>query len=169
MNKYIQKNLIRIVLFVAIQVLVFKHVPLGPYAHILFYPLAILLLPIEMNATLLMLIAFLTGLVVDLFYHSLGVHAGAIVLMAFLRPTWLLMLQPHLGYDRDDAPLASGFGLIWYLQYTSVLIFVFLLAYFSFEAFSFAYLTDILSHTVLSFVVTMIMVLIHQMIFNPKR
>ncbi len=169
MNKLLRANLIRIILAIAVQVLVFRHVPLGPYAHIFFYPIVVLLFPVEINTALLMLIAFFTGLTVDIFYHTIGVHAGAMVFMAFMRPFVLRFLQPHLGYERGDVPVASKFGLIWYLQYASWLMFGFIFAYYALEAFSFVYFGDIILKSSLSFVVTMIMILIHQMIFNPKH
>ncbi len=169
MNRLIRVNAVRLLLFILVQILVLRHVSLGPYIHIFLYPIGILLLPIGLNTALFMLFAFLTGLSVDMFYHSLGVHAGAMVLMAFLRPFVLKLIEPHSGYEKGDAPVASKFGLIWYLEYSGILLFLFVFTFYSLEAFSFIYWLDVLIKTILSFIVSYILVLIHQMILNPRN
>jgi len=55
---------------------------MNPYIYILF----ILLLPANTNRSLLLIIAFFTGLTVDFFAHTLGLHAAASVFIAYLRP-----------------------------------------------------------------------------------
>lgn len=173
MSSLTVRNIIRTILFILVQVLVFKQVALGGadfnYFHIIIYPLAILLLPIDTPKPLVLLIAFAVGLLVDVFYDSIGLHAAALVFMAYLRPVVLRALQPDTGYKKNAFPVASVFGLLWYLQYSGFLLFVFLLVYFSFEAFTPVYIGSILLKTFLSFLVSFALVILHQIIVNPKR
>jgi rod shape-determining protein MreD len=171
MNKAL-KNIVRILIFVVLQVLIFKQISLGGedfrYFHLLIYPVAIILLPIDTPKVAVLLIAFITGLTVDVFYDSPGLHASALVLMAFLRPSTLRALAPDTGYSKATYPVASSFGLLWYIQYAGILLGVFLFTYFSLEAFTFYYIGSILLKTIFSFIASFALLILHQILFNPK-
>ncbi|MDX1684731.1 MAG: hypothetical protein R3275_05795 [Saprospiraceae bacterium] len=172
MSSLIVKNVFRIILLILVQVLIFKQVNLGGpdfnYFQIMIYPLAILLLPIDVPKPLVLLIAFAIGMIVDIFYDSPGLHAASLVFMAFLRPVVLRMLMPDTGYVKNSYPVASMFGLVWYLQYSGILLLAFFLAYFSLEAFTPIYFGSILLKTLLSFLVSFVTIILHQIIINPK-
>lgn len=74
------------VLYLALQILLVRNIVLFDYAFCFVYIACILLLPNETSLTWLLLIGFATGLVVDTFYNTLGMHAAATVLMAYCRP-----------------------------------------------------------------------------------
>ncbi|GAB4028572.1 hypothetical protein [Spirosoma koreense] len=74
------------VLYLALQILLVRNVVLFDYAFCFIYIACILLLPNEISMTWLLLIAFVTGVLVDTFYNTLGMHAAATVLMAYCRP-----------------------------------------------------------------------------------
>lgn len=173
MSNIVVRNITRIILFVLIQVLVFKQIALGGaefnYFHILVYPIAIMLLPIDTPNTLVLLIAFVVGLSVDMFYDSPGLHAASLVFMAFLRPLVLRALTPDTGYMKNSFPVASFFGLLWYIQYTGILLFIFCFMYFSLEAFTMVYILSILLKTFFSFLVSYAIIILHQIILNPRQ
>lgn len=73
-------------LYLTLQILLVRNVVLFDYAFCFIYIACILLLPNETSLTWLLLIAFATGIVVDTFYNTLGMHAAATVLMAYVRP-----------------------------------------------------------------------------------
>ena len=172
MSLQIRRIILRFLAFILLQVLVLKQINLGGaefnYFSILIYPVTILLLPIHINKTFLLLISFLVGITVDLFYNSPGVHAGALVFMAFLRPYVLKYLEPSSHYGSTDMPYATKFGLLWYMRYIGILLFIFLFTYFSIEIFTFFYFKTILLKTIFSFIISFGFLLIHQMLFNPK-
>ena len=74
------------VLYLTLQILLVRNVVLFDYGFCFIYIACILLLPNEISFTWLLLIAFVTGVVVDTFYNTLGMHAAATVLMAYCRP-----------------------------------------------------------------------------------
>ncbi|GAB4033223.1 hypothetical protein [Spirosoma jeollabukense] len=74
------------VLYLALQILLVRNVVLFDYGFCFIYIACILLLPNEISRTWLLIIAFATGLIVDTFYNTLGMHAAATVLMAYCRP-----------------------------------------------------------------------------------
>ena len=73
-------------LYLTLQILLVRNIVLFDYAFCFIYIACILLLPNEISRTWLLLIAFATGVVVDTFYNTLGMHAAATVLMAYCRP-----------------------------------------------------------------------------------
>ncbi|GAB3785062.1 hypothetical protein GCM10028818_46130 [Spirosoma horti] len=73
-------------LYLILQILLVRNLVLFDYAFCFIYIACILLLPNELGLTWLLLIAFLTGIIIDTFYNTLGIHAAASVLMAYCRP-----------------------------------------------------------------------------------
>ncbi len=82
----ILSTILLFVLYLALQILLVRNLVLFDYAFCFVYIACILLLPNETSLTWLLLIALATGLVVDTFYNTLGMHAAATVLMAYCRP-----------------------------------------------------------------------------------
>ncbi len=103
-----------------------------------------------------------------MFYDTPGLHTSALVFMAYLRRYILKFLEPVEGYNVDTTPTIWTFGLDWFVIYSSVLVFVNLLWYFSMEAFSFQYLPDIMLKTIFSFIFSEIIILLYVAILNPK-
>ena len=73
-------------LYLTLQILLARNLVLFDYGFCFVYIACILLLPNEISPIWLLLIAFATGIIVDTFYNTLGMHAAATVLMAYLRP-----------------------------------------------------------------------------------
>ncbi|MBN8824839.1 MULTISPECIES: hypothetical protein [unclassified Spirosoma] len=73
-------------LYLVLQIVLVRNLVLFDYAFCFVYIACILLLPNETSLTWLLLIAFVTGIIVDMFYNTLGMHAAATVLMAYCRP-----------------------------------------------------------------------------------
>ncbi|MBO7124978.1 MAG: hypothetical protein J6V74_03945 [Bacteroidales bacterium] len=105
-----------------LQIFVFNNVSaigqIAPYLYVGF----ILILPVTMSPTIVLLLAFLSGFMIDLSINTLGVHASATVMMAFARPTVLKLLAPRIGYESNNTPILKYFGLPWVLKYTSVCV-----------------------------------------------
>lgn len=125
-------------LYLFAQVLLFKKLVLFETSFCFLYVAFILLLPVETGSPLLMLIAFLLGFGVDIFYDSLGLHALSLVAVAYLRNYWLNAITPQGGYDAGSSPGLAIYGLQWFLVYTLPLVFVHLVLLFFIEAGGFA-------------------------------
>lgn len=111
-------------LYMILQVLIFRNIVLFDYSFCFVYVAAILLLPAEVNRTFLLVLGFFTGLLVDVFYNTLGMHAAATLLVAYLRPYWIqLQLETKGTTERLDITLGE-LGLAGYLTYLFPLILV---------------------------------------------
>ena len=160
MNKGIIRQLIGYVAFILLQVLVFKNIALFDVSFCFVYVAILLLLPVETDRILTMIIAFITGLLIDVFYNSLGIHASAMVLIAFIRNYWLSVITPQGGFDGNISPSAINMGGQWFSTYAIPLIFVHHLTMFFTEAggfhlFGFTFL-KVLSSTFFTFIVVVI-------------
>jgi len=171
MNKLLTTNIIRTLFILVIQLVLLKRIDLTfqgfNYVHLTIYSIIIALLPYKTPKTLVVLIGFTLGLFVDIFYDSLGVHAGATAFIAYARHYVLLLLSPTEGY-KTDTLTPSSYGIAWFLSYLGILVFVHLLVLYSYEAFSPVYIKEILLRTIFSFLASLFVLTIGTLIFNPK-
>lgn len=171
MNKVIVANSVRFILLLLFQVLILKGINLNSgtfhYFHFIIYPVAILLLPIDLQRVYVLLLAFGLGISVDLFYNSPGLHAGAVVFMAYLRPYVLKWLEPRGGYS-VNYPGLGNMEFTWMLLYMGICMFFFMAFYFIMEAFSMVYFTKIILNTIFSFTVSLAIILLYQIIARTK-
>ena len=171
MNSVLKRNIIRGLFVLIFQLVLLKRIDITfggfNYIHFTIYPLIIALLPYKTNKTLMVLIGFLLGLTVDLFYDSLGVHAAAATLTAYLRYFILQLVAPTEGYNKDSLT-SYAYGFVWFLSYLAILLFVHLLVLYSIEAFSFVYFKEIILRTIFSFVASLFLLILGLLIFNPR-
>ena len=172
MNRIYIIHAVRIIVLSLIQVLVLRNVPMsssaGQYIFIIIYPVGLLLLPIALPQFFALMIAFLAGTFVDIFYQSPGVHAGACLWMVFMRPWILKYFEPKSGYSSSQNPTGESLGIFWFMRYVSVLMFVFFFSYFVLEVFTFVYMGEILLKAILSFSVSLFFIFVLQILINPK-
>ena len=111
-------------LYLLLQILILRNIVLFDYAFCFVYIAGMLLLPAEVNRTLLLILGFLTGLLVDVFYNTLGMHAAATVLVVYLRPFWIhLQLETKGTAERLEISI-DELGVIGYLTFLLPLVFV---------------------------------------------
>lgn len=172
MNRTIANNILRFLLLGASQVFIFRFIDwqLGGvnYLHVQLYPLFILLLPLRTAPSLVILLAFLLGLSVDIFYETLGINAAAAAFSAWLRPLVLRIVQPREGYNYTQSPTKAYLGDAWFFQYSAIFMAFHLFIYFAVEAFTFVYIVQIIAKTVVSWLGSMLFLLMLIYPFNPK-
>ncbi|WP_299822447.1 hypothetical protein [uncultured Pontibacter sp.] len=163
-------NIVQFILFVALQILLMDNLVLYSTGFCYIYVAFLLFLPININRVLLLFLGFLVGFTVDVFYDTMGIHAAASVLLAFLRPHLLNLLTPRDGYDISDSVNIHVMGKGWFLTYTSTLILVHHAAVFFLERISFDDALFTLLKIVVSALFTGVVILILQLLFfSPKR
>jgi rod shape-determining protein MreD len=169
MSKSIIINLVRFILLVFIQVFLLKNITLynlsTPYLYILF----ILLLPFETPNILLFVLAFITGLTIDAFYDTPGLHAAACVLLAFVRILFISITVQKDGFDNEPEPTLSIMGFRWFFTYTLILTLFHHFFLFNLEAFNFSELQDTLSRFLLSSVFTVFLILVSGLLFFKRK
>lgn len=162
MIKHLGRNIIRFIVLVLVQILVFNNIQFSGYIVPYIYILFILLLPFETPRWLLLLAAFTLGISVDLFTQTPGMHAAASVLMAFLRPWVLEMSAPRDGYEPGTYPRLYYYGFQWFLRYTVILVLAHHLVLFYVEVFRFSEFFSTLLRVLLSSLFSIILIILSQ-------
>jgi hypothetical protein len=117
------RNIIRLAIFILIQVYVLNKIPhlhryITPYLYYLF----ILWLPFSISRMGLLFVGFLTGLILDYFMMTPGLHAAACTLIAYVRPFVINVLTPKDSSEfnyREPSPRA--------MQWTPYMVYVLIL------------------------------------------
>jgi hypothetical protein len=166
MNNVYIANAFRFFFLLLIQGLVLKGIELE-HINIFLYPLFIMLLPLELPHGLVVLAAFMMGLSVDMFYDSFGLHAAALVAVAFARPLLCALVEPRGGYEVGQSLTKHSLGFRWFLRYSAIISFAHILVVASLEDLSIGWLW--FSRIVIGFVLSLFLVILYQFIFNPKQ
>ncbi len=135
-----------------------------PFVYVLF----ILVLPFRIPNLLLYVIAFLTGLTLDAFYDTLGVHTTACVTLALVRILFISISLNREDIDTSE-PSLGNMGLKWFSLYAVLCIFAHHLVLFFLEAFKLTALSYTLGRTLLSVVFTFFTILLVEFIFHNRK
>ena len=164
-------NLLRFLVLVLLQVLVLDHLDVAngymvPYLYVLF----LLMLPFELPEWTTLPIGAATGLVLDTFSSTPGMHMSACVVMMFARIQLLRLLAPREGYEYGMRPTIPAMGITWFITYAGVLILVHHLWLFFVELFRFERFFSTFFRAVLSGAFTLVLVLLAQFLTTrPSR
>lgn len=170
MNNNWLKYVLIFILIVLAQGLVVNNIQVSVYLNPMIYPIMILMLPFNLNTIVTMSVALLLGLSVDAFSDTFGLHASAAVMIGYLRPSLMKYIQPKEGYDNALLPTVHDMGIIWFLLYASLLLFVHHLWFFSIEVLRFDLIWLILGKTFLSTIFSLALIVIFQYIFyKPSK
>ena len=158
------------VLIILVQVFLLNNIGLFHNNMLPFlYVLVLLSLPFETPNWLLLVIGLITGLIIDVFDGTLGMHASACVFMMFLRPYVLKYIAPRDGYEYGMEPILQVMGLQWFGIYASTLVFAHHIWLFYVEFFKFEYFFSTLFRAILSSGFTFVLIIIVQyLMFKPK-
>ncbi len=169
MNRLVFSNIARFITLVLIQVLVMNKINfygfLNPYIYILF----ILLLPFETPGWLLLLLSFFTGLTVDLFSGTLGLHAASSIFAGFMRPLIIKFVGEKPDYDITTQPKLQQMGLKWFIAYALLMIFAHQLFLNLLDVFSFDEFWQTLLRVIVSAFFTFLFILLFEYIFVPRK
>ena len=169
MNRLVFTNIVRFIGLILIQVLIMNKINfygfLNPYIYILF----ILLLPFETPGWLLLLLSFGTGLSVDIFSGTLGLHAASTVFLGFMRPVIIKFVGEKPEYDVTTQPKLEQMGLKWFIAYALLMIFAHHLFLNILDVFSFGEFWQTLLRVIISSLATFVFILLFEYIFAPKK
>lgn len=149
-------------LLILLQVLLFNNIQFSGYVNPYVYLMFILLLPFEIPSWLLLLLSFTTGMLIDLFSGSPGMHSSATLLAGFVRPYVLRIISPRDGYEASLKPSMLVYGFKWFFFYTLIMVLVHHTALFYLEVFSFTDFFRTLLRVLLSSVFSVTFILLFE-------
>ena len=153
----LRRALVFVVLCLA-QALVFNQIHLLGYAMVLLYVYFVVTIPRNYPRWATLLWSFFLGLAVDVFSNTPGMAAASLTLAGFLQPYVLELFLPREAPEKMKSSIAT-LGVVKFLTYASILVFVHCLVFFSLEALTFfnweQWLLSIVGSTVLTLVILM--------------
>ena len=164
------RNLIRFILLLMMQVYVLNTIPhlhqfITPYIYFLF----VLWLPFNISRIGLLITGFITGMTLDFFAMTPGLHAAACVLVAYARPFIINILTPKETSEfnyREPSPKSLGWTPYFVYIFVLTLLhhgYLTLLEWLSFGTFL-SFLIKIIATTAIS----MLLILTIELLF-PRR
>ncbi|GHE30839.1 rod shape-determining protein MreD [Sphingobacterium griseoflavum] len=169
MGRVIIVNIVRFFVVILLQVALFKNIGYYNVASTFPYIFFILLLPIGLPNILLFILAFLTGLTVDAFYDSIGVHAAACVALALFRTFFHKITLEVEIKDSFNTPSLGEMGTKWFLPYVFLGTLIHHLTLFLVEVFSFTNFLYTLASIVLSSIFTVCMIFLMSLLVYKRK
>lgn len=168
MIEIIQRNTLRFVVAMILQVIIFNNLELFGFINPFFYLLFIILLPFETPKALSLFLALLLGLSIDIFTNTIGIHAASTVLIAFLRPTVLQYFAPRDGYEVNTAPRISFYGVTWFVKFAGAIVIIHSVFFYCIDAFSFVFMGRAILFGILNGLFTLLLLVLSQYLFFKK-
>jgi len=127
-----------VIILILLQVLVFNNIQFSGFVNPYIYIMIVLLLPSDTPAWLLLVVSFFTGLMIDLFSGSPGMHASATLVAGFSRSFVLRVISPRDGYESGSDLSMAAYGFRWFSIYTAAIVLIHHTTLFFLEVFRFA-------------------------------
>lgn len=152
------RNILRFVLCILLQALLFNRLQFMGVFHPYIYILCLLALPVHIPRPVELLLGAATGLLMDVFCSSQGVHMAACSLISFLRPLLIrLLVQDSERISQDISSFSLGHGE--YIKLICILIPIHHVLVFILDAWSLSHPLYLLAKIVCSTVVTILLLL----------
>lgn len=163
------KNIGRFIFLIFFQVLILNNIQFSGYITPYFYIYFILLLPFETPRWMLLLSAFLLGILLDIFSNTPGLNAAACVLMAFFRPFIISSISSGTEFMIGTHPSLKNQGVKWFAYYAVILVLVHHVALFYLEIFRFTEFFQTLLRVILSSIFTLLLIFLSEYLFYSRE
>ena len=165
----ITKQILSFFLLLALQILVCNHIYVFGFINPNVYLLALLLLPITLPKSAQYAIGFTTGLIVDIFDLTLGIHAVACLIFIALRPWIIKILSVNKIKTEETVPTPKTKDFSWLLYYTLIMVFIHQTFTSLLEIWSFNRFGITLISIVVNTAITSLFILCIEYIFIPNK
>ncbi|MBO4549383.1 MAG: rod shape-determining protein MreD [Bacteroidaceae bacterium] len=155
-------------LLLLVQVLVLDQVHPWGYGVPLLCPLIVITLPLGTSRSEALLWGFGVGFIADIFAGTSGISSAALTFIAFLQPPLLELMAPR-DSEEELRPSFSAMGRWNYFQFIALLLLLHHLVYFALEGFSYFFLTDIAISMGVSYVASLLLIVLVENVRNPKK
>jgi len=160
-------NIIRFILLVLVQVLVFNRLNFFGFINPMVYILFIYWYPIKENRSAFIGLSFLLGLSIDFFSDTMALHSAATITIAYLRPA-IMRFVFGINYEFQSFKL-SNTTKAQQFTFLALLILVHHLVYFSLEIFSIANLLLIVKKVLSIGLASLILCLLFGSLFSVNK
>lgn len=167
MDRRLKDLLLFIVLLIS-QVLIFNHILLFDVALPIIFIYFIVRMPVNMSVNILLTLAFLFGLIIDIFSDTPGLNAFCCTILAMVRRPVFYAYSPRDEKMRFISPSVASLGWFTYSKYLLTLAVIYCLLMFSIEYMSYAAVAEVALMTVASALLSYILMLAIDCLMNSK-
>ena len=156
------------ILLILLQILIIDKINLGKlssYFCPLIYGFLIIILKPKTNIFILFLIAFSTGIIIDIFRDTPGLNASALLLVAFVKKPLLDLMFYKDDIDETKDINIYSLGLSKFLIFALILLFIQHIWFYIIEYSSFYMLTNVITKSIVNSVLATLILLIIQYLF----
>ena len=169
MTKLIFSNIFRFLALIVLQVLILNYVYLGGYIIPFIYILAVLMLPTKIGNIPTLLIAFVAGILVDVFCNIPGFHTFSCTMMAFARVVFGNRMLTRDDPVEIDTPSIHAVPFQTFAAYLFVMAFIYSFTYSLIESFSFGNFWMTMLSMLLNKVASWVLMMLCQLLITPKK
>ena len=165
----ILKRMAWALLLLLAQVVIFDQVHPWGYGAPLLCPLVVITLPLGTSRSAALLWGFCTGFVADIFAGTAGIGSAALTFIAFIQPPLLKSMAESEDTEEELRPSFTTLGRWTYFRFIALLLLLHHVCYFALEGFSYFFLTDIAISMGVSYVGSLLLILLIERVRNPKK
>lgn len=169
MGKSILSLIFLFIILVTAQVVIFNNICLFNIAIPIIFIYFIIRLPISININLVMTIAFITGLIIDIFSDTQGVHALSCTITSFVKRDILRLYITREDDVSDDEITIKSIGFSAYFKYLLTIVLLYCTLIFCIEAFTFFNIMQIILRIICSTILSFLLILGLERIINSRR
>lgn len=167
MNNSVFVNIVRFVLLVLVQVLVFNQLNFFGFINPMVYILFLYWYPVKENRAAFIGLSFILGLSIDFFSDSMALHAASTVTIAYIRPA---IMRFVFGVNIEFQSFRLGNSTkAQQITFLTLLIVVHHMVFFTLEIFSIANILLILKKVLANGLSTLILCLLFTTLFSVKK
>lgn len=159
---------LHLMILLLLQLTILDNIQLHSYLYINIYILAIYILPYRLRNATILFFGFFLGLFLDLANNTMGIHAAATTLIAYIRPRLLMLTSNREQIDDiQGKQKISDFG--WFFKYVLISTTIFNAVLILCEAFSFQNFLITLLRIVCSTLASTFFILLYYFIALKKK
>ncbi|MBR9861145.1 hypothetical protein GYB22_10460 [bacterium] len=162
------KRIIEAILIFFAQVLVLNHLDFSAYIHPQIFIAIILVLPPYLNKSLQIGIAFILGLIMDLFLSTPGIHASCCTTLALARFAFINRFEMEEIIANKTQLSVSNLGLGKFLLITGILVPFYHLMVFGLESIGALHFVTYLLTVLVSSLLALVIILLLQFLFHSN-
>lgn len=160
-------NIVRFILLILVQVLLFNHLNFFGYINPMVYILFLYWYPINEKRSFFIFLSFLLGLMVDWFSDTMAIHAAATVTIAYLRPAIMrFCFGSNLEFQNFRLTKTT---IAQQITFLALLIIIHHLVFFTLEVFSFENTLLILRKVLFISMATLVISILLNTLFSIKK
>ncbi|MDR1847430.1 MAG: hypothetical protein LBR17_04870 [Bacteroidales bacterium] len=160
---------VHFVLIAASQVFIFNNIHFFGYINPMIYVWFVLMLPYSTPKWAVLLLSFAMGLCIDVMSLGQGFHIVSLTLIGFIRPFLLKFYTANRETTFWQRPSLADMGFAQYTFYVTILVFIHHTLYFGLDIFRFNEIIPFILRLTASFVTTIVVILISDMLFIKRR